>query len=155
MKNTQGLSLDTLGDRLRRFIEVSIGSHKGSIDEFGAQIGWKYRTLQDILANKRAPGSELLAMLASRSRVDLRWLLTGEGEMLGIRPEEGPVGEMRAWLAEYWSQADDEDRVWLKRQFEKAFPEFVIWRSRRGRVDPPPVALLRVAEEKQDYNGDC
>lgn len=153
MKNTQGLNLDTFGARLRRVIELTIGSHKGAIDEYAEQIGWKYRTLQDALADKRTPGSELLTQLVERTpRVSVRWLLTGEGAMFPPETaEEGPAGEMRAWLAEYWAGADEEDRIWLKRQFEKAFPEFVVWRSRR---QPSSVALLRVAEVKKDYDGD-
>jgi hypothetical protein len=155
VKNTQGMTLLSLGDRLRRVIEVTVGTHKGAIDEYALQIGWKYRTLQDVLGNKRMPGSDLLTQLVERTpRVSVRWLLTGEGAMFPPEPsDDGPAGEMRAWLAEYWATADDEDRTWLKRQFEKAFPEFVIWRSRRQRSEPSP-ALLRVAEGKKEYEGD-
>lgn len=69
----------TLGERLRWFIDSTVGRHHGALLEFAEQIGWKYRTLQDVLSGQRMPGSWLLARLAEHAQVDLQWLLTGEG----------------------------------------------------------------------------
>lgn len=66
----------TIGGRLRQAIE-----HDGrSLREFADGVGLNYGTLLQYLSDKRTPNGEALAQIASRTNIDMHWLLTGRSD---------------------------------------------------------------------------
>ncbi|WP_114650237.1 helix-turn-helix domain-containing protein [Pseudothauera hydrothermalis] len=85
-------------------------------DEFARRAGIPKRTLVGYENAEREPGSSALAAIA-RTGVDMRWLLTGEGEMLPKpAPDQeesetvpGPRGRRWHHLIELVETSDDPD----------------------------------------------
>ena len=76
--------------------------------------------------------------------VAVEWLATGEGPMRGsgrtdeetlsaasrelgrpVGPDELPREQFIAWLREWWSEADNDQRVWMKVEISRRFPEYL------------------------------
>ena len=79
-----------IGQRLRLIRDESTLSQ----DAFGARIGQARQNVYRYEAGRRLPDPATLARVAEAFRVDLHWLLTGEGER--DRLPEVPAGEARA-----------------------------------------------------------
>jgi hypothetical protein len=75
----------SVGARLAQAVEAS----GESLRSFAARAGVPYRTLQNYVGGVRAPQSDVLAPICTRTGVSGHWLLTGEGEMYRERPVAG------------------------------------------------------------------
>jgi|AGTN01.1.fsa_nt_gi Helix-turn-helix. len=76
--------VETVGTRMRRL--------RGSLsqDEFARQLGVHKETIGKYERDKILPGSDVLTRLRQEGRVDINWLLTGEGGA----PVPSPGGEI-------------------------------------------------------------
>lgn len=67
----------TIGERLDKVLSIS----KLSVSNFAHEIGCTEKTFYNYRDNKTKPGIEVLSALANKfTNIDLKWLLTGEGE---------------------------------------------------------------------------
>jgi transcriptional regulator with XRE-family HTH domain len=68
-----------LGDRLA----VAVGYLGLSQSEVAKQLETSASFISDVMANKKKPGSEFLLRLKKTLRINLDWLISGEGDMFG------------------------------------------------------------------------
>ncbi|WP_333709417.1 helix-turn-helix transcriptional regulator [Tepidimonas ignava] len=79
---------DTIGSRLRQW-RITLGLTQAQLAErLGVHIG----VLKKYEQGLNVPGGEALAAIA-RTGVNMTWLLTGEGEMLPVKPEKTIVNQ--------------------------------------------------------------
>lgn len=78
---------DTVGSRMRQLRGES------SQDDFATQLGVHKETIGKYERDKILPGSDVLTRLRQEWRVDINWLLTGEGEA-GARPVPSSAGDV-------------------------------------------------------------
>lgn len=87
--------------------------------------------LAEIESGKKEPSFNFLMSLIAATDVSSDWLLTGQGVMTrsysAIPFEEIPKERIKNWLDEFWSNANEKQKVWLEIQMEKTFPEFYEW----------------------------
>jgi len=67
----------SIGKRLRQAIDMS----GLNVTEFSISTGIPYRTLQQYLADNRAPAAEALTKICEQTNIDINWLLTDQGSM--------------------------------------------------------------------------
>lgn len=72
-----------------------------SRDEFAQQLGVSPKTLANYERGDTQPDATALAAYRTSAHANLEWLLTGEGNMVLLTPEEhGAVGQDKAFIAQ-------------------------------------------------------
>lgn len=107
---------------------------------FAKTLGFSQSHIAEIERGDREPSRKIMLALKSHFRINIDWLLTGEGEMF-IRQKSAavlveikdiPIHNMKAWLDEFWDKATEDEKAWLKIEFGRAFPEFKDWLLKKG-----------------------
>jgi len=108
--------------------------------------------LSEIENEKKSLSLNLIISLSAKCKVNVNWLLTGEGPMYRQekeRPSNGivniadiPREQIKQWIDDFWKDLDEEKRVWLIVEMKRQFPEFVEWikkneESLSGQNTPP------------------
>ena len=71
----------------------SVLDKKGlSIKEASELVGIPYRTLQNYLLDEREPNAKALSAIRTHLGISVDWLLTGEGSMTGVSPQQVQAG---------------------------------------------------------------
>lgn len=70
----------------QRLIEIIRYKTGGVQSEFAALMGWTPQYLAKLLRGDNFGLTPVLAIVRAFPEVDARWLLTGEGQMLGVSP---------------------------------------------------------------------
>jgi len=106
---------------------------------FAKSLGIAQGFLSEIEKGKKQPSDTLLLALSYRYKINIDWLLSGEGEMYnkegGMAPEslakidikDMPLYNIKEWLDEFWTSASEEEKAWLKIEFGRLFPEYKEW----------------------------
>jgi transcriptional regulator with XRE-family HTH domain len=131
-------------------LREAIAAKSMTIKKFSLTTGIAYRTLQGYLANDREPDADKLAKIYAQAGINIGWLLTGKGEMfMEERKEAGqptadvcepaaiyladaPKERIKAWLDEFWTEADAKRRAWLEVQIEDHLPQYRDWLKKQN-----------------------
>lgn len=103
-----------ISERLRQVCEAK----NWKIKDFAEQTGIAYRTLQGYVGGEREPNAEGMAAIA-KARVNLNWLVSGEGEMFQSEPQKTIMSEQETKLiSDYRTMPEN-----LKEAFAISFKE--------------------------------
>lgn len=87
----------SVGARLATAVQAS----GDTLRAFAARADVPYRTIQNYLGGQRAPHSDVLAQICTRTGICCHWLLTGEGQMYRSRADrvicDGTREDPGAW----------------------------------------------------------
>ncbi|MDO9566941.1 MAG: helix-turn-helix transcriptional regulator [Candidatus Desulfaltia sp.] len=93
--------------------------------------------ISEIENGKKSLSLNLIMSLSAKFKVNLNWLLTGEGLMYRQekeRPSNGivniadiPREQIKQWIDDFWNDLDKEKKVWLMVEMKRQFPEFALW----------------------------
>lgn len=105
--------------------------------EFADTIGISQGHLSKIERGEYIPDKPILISIAYSYRINLDWLLTGEGPMWLESPDQcerdkQDIGEsIKTWIDNFLKNASEEEKHWFKIQFSKCFPDFLEWMEKR------------------------
>ena len=103
-----------ISERLRQVCEAK----NWKITDFAEQTGIAYRTMQGYIGGEREPNAEGMAGIA-KARVNLNWLVSGEGEMFQTLTQKNTMSEQEEKLiADYRTMPEN-----LKDAFSISFKE--------------------------------
>ncbi|MGR9014143.1 MAG: helix-turn-helix domain-containing protein [Gammaproteobacteria bacterium] len=108
----------SIGKRLRQAIDTS----GLNVTEFSVSTGIPYRTLQQYLADNRAPAAEALTKICEQSSIDINWLLTNQGSMYRSQvasPEDSLNQRHASLLSLFDVLSEDQQREILSAAQEK------------------------------------
>ena len=94
------------------------------------------KTISHWERNRNEPNLEALRTFCSEFKVNLNWLLTGEGPMFvgGSKVadiKDIPKEQIKEFIEEFWQKANEKERIWFEVQFKRAFPEYTDWLQKK------------------------
>ncbi len=126
--------------RLDELITDFFGSEHGRQKKFATLVGIKLSTLNNYFSRQNTPGSDTLCKISQKCKVNLNWLLTGQGGKYLAPPKPPPepppapdLEKIRAALPDFseshlrnlktlfdkWSQLSPDQRMELRSDIEK------------------------------------
>ena len=95
-----------MSDKLKEILEMK----KMKPADLAKSTGLTNGYISKLLRNERIPGAEILEKIHKATNVNIRWLLTGEGEMFTNKKstERSPMDIMRDVLKEEFDFTDKE-----------------------------------------------
>ena len=124
------IRMENINNRLNTLVEELA---EGNGAKFAQKAGIKQATFYNYM-NGRQPNVEALNNICKKFKVNLNWLVCGEGDKYLIPKGKGKIifWEMvREWLSEL-KRNDPKNEIWFEVQFKKLFPEFNEWELRRN-----------------------
>lgn len=120
-----------LGDRIKEIRKINNLTQA----DFANVLGTSTPYISEIEANKYIPGGEFFHSLNQIYKVNINWLLTGEGDIFISEDENKklidvkdiPKENIKEWIEEFWRTATDKEKIFLETWFERSFPEYSKW----------------------------
>jgi len=127
------LSDNIIGNNLRKIRQ----DQRLTLSKLAELLNTSHSYISEIENGKKSLSLNLIMSLSAKCKVNVNWLLTGEGSMYRQekeRPSNGivniadiPREQIKQWIDDFWKDLDEEKRAWLIVEMKRQFPEFVEW----------------------------
>ncbi len=139
-----------IGVRIRELRESqNLGRHA-----FSEMCGVNKRSLENIEMGRQRATEEVIVSVAMVWPNYSQWLLTGNADIEENDPQIKPSNfskpdtpdtkivdtyvsrkdDVQAWIDDWWTVADSEERSWFIVEMKRRFPEFSGWLKKSGRA---------------------
>lgn len=92
-----------------------------------------YKTYQRYEQGKNFPTMEFLLEIANKTKYNLHWLVTGDGEKItnfSSDSSDSFIRRIDSWIKE-WESKEPKILDWFELEFKRNFPEFIDWEKAR------------------------
>lgn len=127
------LSDNIIGNNLRKIRQ----DQRLTLSKLAELLNTSHSYISEIENGKKSLSLNLIMSLSAKCKVNVNWLLTGEGSMYRQEKERPsncivniadiPREHIKQWIDDFWKDLDEEKRVWLIVEMKRQFPEFVEW----------------------------
>ncbi|MEO5358469.1 MAG: helix-turn-helix domain-containing protein [Nitrospirae bacterium YQR-1] len=129
------INTHTIGDRIKKIRHILNLKQKDM-----AEILSVGQSLISLIENNSINlTSEHFIILTNKLKININWLLTGEGEILKNetiqKTKNNSEEDIINWIKKFWKDANEDEKSWLKIQFKKCFTEYQDWLNKKEQED--------------------